>query len=989
MLAALGLAPLYPIAGRIEAGNGATRLEAEPTAFVLRGPERPLRRIDVRLLEGGKPQAVAGRLEVRFGGSHSSLNLDPAQFVRGAYALLVPEPDRQTEVRLRLEVTSGASIETACAVAPARKWTFFMTQHHHYDVGFTAPQPVVIEQVCRDMDTVVRFCRQTSDWPAEAQFRWTVEVSGLFREYLLRRTPEQVAKFLDWVKSGRIEVCGFYLNMPTEITGHEELVRCLYFAEDLRRRYGISVETAMIDDVPGYTWSLADLLPQAGIPRVSFRANPRRARFDWSAAGAVPRPFYWQGPAGGRVFVWYTETYRDGNFFRSPGQHEEQFAQIIQRNLAIGYPHDEIQLRMAGDNMPPDVTASSNTRDWNAKYLWPRVKMATNRDFLELLESRHGATTPVFRGDIPSWWADGPASAARENGLLRVARDRLAAAEMLWAAAWLAIPDTDYPRQEIRTAYEQLLYADEHTWGSGQAIRNPDSDEAQVAWRFKAAMVHDARIRVEELHDRALQTLSGDVAPKARRLLRRRSSGLTANANGLYRAAVWNTLAWPRTDVVELDIAGTPLEDTAAVQVVDTRTGDVLPAQLSRDRGMVSFVARDTPPLGFSIFAVGPQTSASGARPAGGTLDNSFYRVTASRSAVGLSSWFDKRLGRELLDPKAEHLGNQAVYEKPLGGREALDDQSKRARFDRFVADKGELVAQTAGPVFQEMSFQTALPTCPRILQTVRLYEQLRWIEISNVVTKEEHYEPEALYFAFPFAVPSPEFRCEIANATMRPGKDQLANSCFDYYAIQHWLDVAGPGFGVTFSPLEAYLVQLSGLQAGRWAPRIEFDKGHVYSWAMNNYWFTNFRPAQGGAIPFRYRLTSYAGPFDPVAATRFGWQQFVPLEAVWLAKDEAPRLQAPVLQLDGASVMLISVKLAEQGDDVIARLLEIAGKPCNCKLRLQAPGGGHIRDAYLADPLENPRRRLEISGDTVGIALRPFELLTIRLAPQNLGKQK
>ena len=90
MLATIGLAPLCPIIGRAQVDNAAALLEVEPTVFVLRGRQCPLRRIDVRVLDGGKPQAVAGRLDVRFGGSHSSLNLQPAQFVGGAYGWMWP-----------------------------------------------------------------------------------------------------------------------------------------------------------------------------------------------------------------------------------------------------------------------------------------------------------------------------------------------------------------------------------------------------------------------------------------------------------------------------------------------------------------------------------------------------------------------------------------------------------------------------------------------------------------------------------------------------------------------------------------------------------------------------------------------------------------------------------------------------------------------------------------------------------------------------------
>ena len=83
-----------------------------------------------------------------------------------------------------------------------------------------------------------------------------VEVNALVRNYIERHTEAQVARFMDHVRKGDVEICGFYLNMPTEVTGHEEMIRCLYYAQELRRKYGVRIDSAMIHDVPGYAWSL-------------------------------------------------------------------------------------------------------------------------------------------------------------------------------------------------------------------------------------------------------------------------------------------------------------------------------------------------------------------------------------------------------------------------------------------------------------------------------------------------------------------------------------------------------------------------------------------------------------------------------------------------------------------------------------------------------------------------------------------------------------
>ena len=745
-------------------------LKVEPTPFVLRSPEGPSRRLDVTTLVEGKPEPVPGELTVAFGSTRRSYPLKPADFRGTAWPLRIPEPNEPTELEVRFDAAIGKRLTFRCQVKPARRWTFYMTPHTHYDIGYTHPQPEVIDRLTADMDTAQQYCRETSDWPPESRYRWTIEVSGLMKNYIDRRSKEQVDGLIEWVRSGRIEIGGYYLNMPTELVGHEELIRCLYYARELRCRYGVTIDTAMINDVPGYAWALPPLFREAGIPRVSFRANSIRGQFLWYRPGAVPRPFYWVGPEGSRLFVWYTDSYREGNFFRAPGLHEDAFLRIIRQNEQAGCWVDDVQLRMGGDNLPPDINTSRNARAWNETYVWPRVVVATNREFLETLEHRYGARCEAFQGDIPSWWAEGPASSALETGMNRLVHDQLVAAEALWTLLWLTRPGASYPHEQIRKAYDKMIHFDEHTWGASCSISNPRSQETLQQWQWKAANAYEAKRLTDDLYERALATLCEAIPPTDAPTL-----------------AVWNTLPWTRTDVVELSLVGTPLAGTVGLSVVDTRDNRPLPVQMSQDGKSAVFVARDVPPWGYVRFAVRPRadTTSSPIQSPDGVLENASYRVEIDPGRCGVASWYDKELQRELVDAKAPYRLTQAIHETPIGGREAIDRKTP-VSFKRTAAGPGRWVAQVRGPVFSEAVIETSLPTCPRIEQRVRLYNELKHLDIVQRVTKQEVYDPEGVYFAFPFAVPAPEIRFQIANATMRPGKDQLPYTCFDFYSIQH-----------------------------------------------------------------------------------------------------------------------------------------------------------------------------------------------------------
>ena len=893
--------------------------------------------------------------------------VDSDAFRSDGFPILLPELNKSARYRVVYNSKIGRKFEIDLELKPARQWTFFINTHTHFDIGFTHPQKEILENLTADMKKAVEYCEATRDYPPESRYRWTIEGTGLLWHFINRHDKKDVQDQIKWIKEGRIELCGFNYNMPCEMLGHEQLIRCLYWADEYRREFDVPIDTVQINDVPGWAWTLPDLLSQAGIKRASFRANSIRGNFLWYREGTVPRAFYWRGPAGGKILVWYTHTYRDANFFRTPGLHEEGFVRLINENSGANIPFDYIQLRMGGDNLPPDLDASKNAKAWNEKYAWPRLVVSTNREFLEAFEAKYGDTLETHSGDVPSWWAEGPASAAKETGDVRLLHNRLVATEGLWTAASLLDPGLEYPKRRINDAIEKMMLFDEHTWGASGSISKPKDPSTVLQWETKAAFAKDA-VRIGD----RLECLGREALA--------RQIPVCKTPPGAHVLAVLNPLSWKRTDVVTLPLADGPLVGSPGVKVTDLRDGSEVPVQMSIDDATATFVANDIPPFGYGQFAVtpikkGPPQENTG-KP---TLENGFYRITAKPEAGGLSSWFDKRLDRELLDTKADYLGNQPIRERSLDGRDAISKKVP-TRFERTTPAEGRLIGTWTGPVYDEMITETSLQGVPRIRQHVRLYKELPFADLRNIVVKNEVFEPEGVYFAFPFDVPKPEFRFQIADTTMRPGIDQLTYSCQDFYAIGEWASVSNDKFSVLFAPLEAYLVTASDLNAYKWADKIPFDRGHLYSWIMNNCWICNFKNGQDGEATFRYRIGACEGKADPTKATRFGWQPFYPLIPIWPTESANISTDAPatasMIHLQGDPLVVSCVKRAEVGDAVIIRLLELNGKPGKATLVLNLPCA--IESAFRANCLENPQAELPVRDGRIPVEFKAGEIITI-----------
>src|SRR5690606_13882483 len=86
----------------------------------------------------------------------------------------------------------------------------------------------------------------------------------------------------------------------TPLLTPEQMHRSLYPVRALREEFGLSVETAMQDDVNGISWVFADLLGAIGVDFLTLAINQSRGR----APRPFPGGFWWEGPAGHRLLTW-------------------------------------------------------------------------------------------------------------------------------------------------------------------------------------------------------------------------------------------------------------------------------------------------------------------------------------------------------------------------------------------------------------------------------------------------------------------------------------------------------------------------------------------------------------------------------------------------------------------------------------------------------------------------------------------------------------
>ncbi|HYA48561.1 MAG TPA: glycoside hydrolase family 38 C-terminal domain-containing protein, partial [Burkholderiales bacterium] len=631
---------------------------------------------------------------------------------------------------------------------PQRKWTVDLFHHSHTDIGYTELQTRVAANHADYLDSVIDYCHQTDGYPNDARFRWNIEVSWSLQQFLKTRPEARVRELVELLKAGRVELSGLYLNQSDGFS-HEELIRSVDFARDFAKANGFDVVSAMNDDVTGFSWALPQVFRQAGVKYFATGINETRSR----APLRRPCAFWWVSPDGSRVLEWEGEHYLFANYDLSLHEPLTTSAPKVGDYLAKleargDFPYDMIAFNISAwttDNCPPGRALSDRVKEWNEKYAYPKLRLSTWRDFFVPFEAKYGAKLPVYRLGWPDYWTDGVASTAFETGLNRATHSDLISGEKWSAAAAKLDPAFRFPQDQIRRAYEQATLYDEHTWGAYNSIDDPGSELARGQWTIKSSFAYVPREASRTLLRRATDTLAKLVS-----------------ADGDYEFAVFNPLSWVRTDVVRVTLPAGPLREVKGkLRVIDRRTGSEARFQvMSEDAILV--LAKDVPSMGYAVFSLRPgegdapnpksrtmMTDDAG-RP---VLGNRFYRLTVDPKSGGISSLIDKETGHELVDPACPWKLNTYIYEQPEGGRKAVDDMTKRALFHRWSPESSEVRAGWDGPVARSLVVKSAPKMCRTLEQRIVLYDDIKRIGLVDVLDKEETFDPEAVYFAFPFKV--------------------------------------------------------------------------------------------------------------------------------------------------------------------------------------------------------------------------------------------
>ncbi len=864
-------------------------------------------------------------------------------------------------------------------LTPAKKWTIFIVPQEHLDVGFTDYAAKVAELQSQSLDGVIDLMREVPD------FRWTLDVYWVLDQYLNGRSPERGHELLRLIKDGKITVPPQFANQHTGVASLEGLARSLYDSHFFALQHDLSLGAAHITDVPSYSWSYASILHDAGVKYFAAASNSWRAPGVLQARWNEKSPFYWEGPDGGRVLMWYSRAYLQlATLFATPPRLAAVRDSLPVFLQAYSGPNYKANAAIIfGTQLENTVLSKEQAYlrgEWQKQYAWPRLEYSNFAEAMGEIERQFGSEISVYRGDLGPYWEDGFGSDSKHTALHRQNQQRILSAEKLATIPALLNPELRPDHRQLAQAWNNMLLFDEHTWTYVGATTQPENEQTETQLSLKGARTTEAEREITESLQRSWAQFESFLGPKDPSLV------------------VFNPLNWRRSGLVSFDLQdGLALFDTTSGKLVPYETVSVgkstpLPVFGGGYR-RVRFAAENVPGLGYKRFAlrsVPVQTAESGKTVDGTTFENSYYRITVDPSSSAVSKIWDKELSRDLVDGASPFRFGAYLY---VTGADDMPNNSlyrygatlKPPALSTAIASHGRLLGAKQVPFGTIITMESSAPNTPIIRVEITLYNAKKQIDFTHSFSKERTIKKEAVYIAFPFAANKPEFGYDTQNGWVNPAKDELPGGSHEWYAVQHWATVHNAEFVGAVIPHDAPLVNFGDIVRGNWPTEFRPQSATIFSWVMNNYWGTNFAPQQGGEFTFRYSLVS-GRALDSADLTRLGNEAMTPLEVdqvgAAILPGKLPSDEASLLEVDNSSISVATWKLAEDGQGSILRLQETAGKPQSVEIRSAYLKMEQVwRCSLLEDNLQELKvDRHDSRSHGFQIEVKPFEIVTLRL---------
>ncbi|MDR3183217.1 MAG: hypothetical protein LBT89_09925 [Planctomycetaceae bacterium] len=868
-------------------------------------------------------------------------------------------------------------LEKNITLPPEKKQELYLIHQTHLDIGYTHTQQDVLKRQVQSLRDALKYIEETKNYPDEAKFRFHPEGMWAVEQFLKEATAEEKAAFIKAAKSRDLHIDGMYAQAMTGMYNDEELFELFGGAVRFCRENGIELDSVMQTDVPGYTWGLVTVMAQNGIKYMTMGPNGGHRcghLYEWG-----DKPFWWVSPSGKeKILCWLHDTGYNQFHGQKTGHRlteKEVFTLLDGRHINtwgrsknIGkqeLPFEDfvvVRYGIEGDNGRPNRVLSDVVKEWNEKYLYPKLIISRNSDVMRILEKRYGDKLPVLRGDYTGYWEDGSASTSAATAINRRAKEQLVQAGIFWSM----LDPKKYPKAEFDAVWTDLVMYDEHTWGASLRISTPDSDFAKQQDAYKREYAQRGSRKAGQLLEAAT---SAEIIDSGS------SGSLLVNTSSHIRSGVCYIGKFHKSY----------FEGTQQVKMFQTKDGKAVPVQgvANPDSSNTVSVYADLQWGANSpnIPALGAiQLKASDAVPdnrtgvfridtATGEMRNKKVRLIIDTETGAIRSLKLAGNDHDFVNPGDD--GNRGLNDYLyIIGRNAQENRSRST-------GKVKLTVVADGPLAASVLVESepgSVPDAESFKRQITLFADTEKIRIENVINKKKERRPEGMFFGFPFNVPDGKWYVDSPWALVEVDKDQLAGANRNYYPVQRFCALANENCGVNWVTVDANMVQFAPIitagpfDLSQWRKTFQ-PNGTIYSWVCNNHWETNYKADQEGELKFEYWIWVYHNAkYNNSIAQRFARQVHQPI----LQFRGSTAVPNPLLTFTNeGNIITTSIRPVRDGSGaLLVRLFNTTKEKQSTAVIPAAP----YKTVYKSNPLE-AKLGIFDKGE-----LNPMETITLRI---------
>jgi alpha-mannosidase len=834
--------------------------------------------------------------------------------------------------------------------------TIRLTGNSHIDAAWLWPWTETVQVVHNTFSTALQLM---NEYP---QYTYT-QSAAAYSEWMCEKYPAICQEIQGRVKQGRWEmVGGMWIEPDLNMPDGESLVRQLLLGKRyFREKFGVDVRIGWNPDSFGYNWQLPQIYKRSGIDYFVTQ------KMDWNDTNHLPfKLFWWESPDGSKVLTYFPHDYDLGI---EPEALGKDLAQARQRNP--GLP-EMMHLFGIGDHGggPTRAMLDAGVHWTDPKLVYPKTFFGVAQGFFTDVEGKLDSgnspvwnyktiasastqlpTPPVGMVSLPTWndelyfeYHRGVfTSQADHKRNMRESEVWTLDAEKYSSLAWLS--GLAYPSAALNEAWKKVLFNQFHDLAAGSGIG--------VIYKEAQRDYDVVRLTTGEASSNALADIASRVD--------------TRSPVDVMPVLVFNPLAWQRTDVVEFSVQ-MPNGTKDGVAVVDSQNRPLSSQIVSTDAATntvhLLVEPKSIPSLGYSLLRVTPghRDTPTDLSAHDLTLENSALRVVVDPKTGCITSLFDKRTKFESIAAGA--CGNEliAFADNP----KQYDAWNIDADFDKSFTrldsvDAVELIEH--GPL-RAMIRVTRTWQHSKFVQDITLYANLDRVDVvSDIDWHETHVLLKA---AFPLAASSDHATYEIPYGSIeRPTtrNNSWESAKFEVPALR-WADLgdAAHGFSLINNSKYGYdakdnVLRISLLRSPTWPdPYADRELHH-----------------------FAYSLYPHAGDWKQALTILRGYEFNSKLKAWPVGQHTgASAAEQSFVSVNQDNVVLTAVKKAEDGDALLFRFYEWAGK--SSEVQLAVPAGA--TSATLTNLMEQPEGPgLVLSRDgKVTVPVHPFEIVSVRV---------